>query len=156
MFSFFFDTRYDAGTISEIELTGLWVTMHTQDEIGSTCVGCQKCIKSKATFKIFVKTIDPGIYSLHQNVVVKRTTLNKVWSAGFVFGTPLLFAFATLLGWNYISFQPVGSPLSIGAMMAAIIIGFIAVFQGDGFFRNKFSAHFSTIVASDNFRNTHG
>jgi|GEM_PF-2209821 Positive regulator of sigma(E), RseC/MucC. len=152
----FFYTRYDTGTISGIEPTGLWVTMHIQGENRSTCVGCKKCVPSQTPPKLFVKAKSPCIYSLHQNVVVKRTMPHTGWTAGFIFGVPLLSAFALLLVWNYISSQTIGSPLSIGATAAAMLIGLVAVFKGDAFVRNNFPAALSTIAAPDTSRHTHG
>jgi hypothetical protein len=153
---FFFNIRYDTGTISGIEPTGLWVTMHTRGENGGTCIGCKKCVPSQTPPKLFVKVTNPCIYSLHQNVVVKRTMPHTGWTACFVFGAPLLLAFALLLVWNYISSQSIGSPLLICATAAAMLIGLVAVFKGDAFVRNKFPAALSTIVASGTLRHTHG
>jgi hypothetical protein len=81
---------------------------------------------------------------------------NKGWTACFIFGVPLLFAFTSLVVWNYISSQAIGSPLSIGFMGAAILIGFIAVFKGDAFFRSRFPARLCVIAGPDDFRHTHG
>jgi hypothetical protein len=156
MQSFVFDTRYDTGTISGIGTTGLWVTIPADDGIKNTCAGCRNCAASKTALKLFVRVIDPHIYSLHQSVVLKRTVPNKGWTAAFIFGVPLLFAFASMLVWNYISSQTAGSPLSIGVMAAAIFIGFVAVSQGDAFFRNRFPARLHTIAAPDDVRHSHG
>jgi uncharacterized membrane protein (DUF485 family) len=87
---------------------------------------------------------------------VKRTVPNKGWTAVFIFGVPLLFAFTSMLVWNYISSRTAGSPLSIGVMAAAIFIGFVAVSQGDAFFRNRFPARIHMIAAPDDVRHSHG
>jgi hypothetical protein len=139
-----------------MEPTGLWVTIPSDEGSKDACIGCQKCVPLRSDLKIFIKTADSGAYSLHQNVTVKRTTPHEGWAACFIFGVPLLFAFAALLVWNYISSQTVGSPLSIGVMGAAVLIGFIAVFKGDAFFRSRFPARLCIVAAPHNPLHTHG
>jgi hypothetical protein len=41
-------------------------------------------------------------------------------------------------------------------MAAAIFIGFVAVSQGDAFFRNRFPARIHMIAAPDDVRHSHG
>jgi Positive regulator of sigma(E), RseC/MucC len=156
MRSFIFDIRYDAGTILKIEPTGVWIAIYANDVNKSACAGCRDCLPSKTAFKLFVIVTDTRLYSLNQNVVVKRTLPNKGWAAAFIFGVPLLFAFASMLVWNYISSQTAGSPLSIGAMVAAVFFGFVTVSKGDAFFRNRFPARIHLIAAPDDVRHSHG
>lgn len=154
--SLFLKTRYDPGTISGIDPTGLWITVHSIDENESECIGCKKCGPTRPASTLFVKATRPQLYSLHQKVIVKRTLPAPGWAEGFVFGVPLGFAFTLLLVWNFISSQTVGSPLSIAATVAAILFGFVAVLSGDAFIRNKFPAGLSIAAGSDTIRHAHG